>query len=73
MVERRWAEYRPVQAPHVRGEYEAREIDPLTGHHEPQHVRATCERCGESWQMVCETGMVRGHVDRFAIVSHLHR
>ena len=67
MAERRWVDYSPPWAPHVRGRYEAREYGP-DGRPEPQRVEMACERCGAAWQTTCETGMVRGHVDRFALV-----
>jgi hypothetical protein len=69
-----WQEHRPKFAPHVRGEYTARVFDPEAGEHEPQTVRATCERCGEAYGPTeCKSGRVRQHIDTWAAASHLHR
>lgn len=60
-------EYSPRWAPHVKGWYEDREVDPETGAIEAGKVGARCAACGESFgPMVCATGLFRGHIARFA-------
>lgn len=64
MADRRWVDYSPKWAPTVHGRYEAREYGP--GGPEPQKVEMRCDLCGASWQTTCDSGMVRGWIDRFA-------
>ncbi len=64
-----WEDFRPQFAPHVLGRYEQRQYEdgmPLT-----QHWTALCERCGAAHQGACDSGQVRKHIQRFALV-HLH-
>ena len=84
--EKRWVEWSPDSAPHVKGRYESdREIGP-SGMPDPQQVIAVCAvckarckcqpdrlcHCGAEWRTACSTGAVRQHIARFAAV-HLHR
>ena len=74
-----WIEWRPVHAPHVRGEYQLRTIDEETGLPDPQSFRVECEhvndagsRCGARWAGECTSGRVREKIQMFA-ARHLHR
>ncbi len=66
--------WRPPNAAHVLGTWEPRLFDPETGLPEPQRVMCICEwpDCGGVWTTECSSGLVREHVQRFALV-HLHR
>jgi hypothetical protein len=64
-------EWSPPFAPHVSGTWTPRTWDSY-GHPEPQAVKCRCSICGEEWQTVCSSGLVREHVSRFGVV-HLHR
>ncbi len=61
-------EYRPVFAPHVRGDYSPRWED---GERVEQRWSAVCERCGDEYRGVCETGQPKRRIERFAVL-HLH-
>jgi hypothetical protein len=67
-------EYRPRWAPHVRGTFPPREVDPETRQPEPVLVRMRCEwpDCRGYHQIVCTSGLMREHVARFAL-GHVHR
>lgn len=66
----RVTKWRPPSAPHVEGEWTDRVFGD-DGMPEPQLVKMRCEKCGETWQTSCVSGLVRNHVQRFAMV-HLH-
>jgi hypothetical protein len=55
----------------VVGKFEARVWDREAGQHEPQRVDMLCETCGATFQVMCEQGRPRGHVDNFAH-AHAH-
>jgi hypothetical protein len=63
--------WRPPAAPHVEGEWTDRVFDER-GMPEPQLIKMRCEKCGETWQTQCTSGLVRNHIQRFALI-HLHR
>lgn len=65
-------QWSPQFAPHVKGWYEQRQYDQETGLPETQRWGAECAICGTKWQGSCDSGQVRKHIQRFAIV-HLHR
>lgn len=64
-------EWRPQQAAHVVGRYEARTFDEATGLPDPQSFDVTCERCGQRWAGQCTSGNIRRNVLQFA-ARHLH-
>ena len=66
-----WTAWRPPAAEHVVGRWSQRVFDEY-GMPEPQRVEMQCEQCGVTWQTICSSGLVRAHVQRFALV-HLHR
>lgn len=70
MNEPKWTDYRPAFAQHVLGRYEERQFDedglPVT-----QRWTAYCETCQTPHQGWCDSGQVRKHIQRFAVV-HLH-
>jgi hypothetical protein len=69
----KWVEWRPKFAPHVKGEYTDREIDPETHMPLEQKYKIVCENCGATWgPLGCSSGMVRQHISRFAL-GHIHR
>jgi hypothetical protein len=63
-------DWSPQFAPHVRGWYEERQYDP-DGFPETQAWGAHCDRCGADHKGQCDSGQVRKHIQRFALV-HLH-
>ena len=71
MSERKWVEYVPAWAPHVRGRDQegARDEDgaPLES-----RVEMHCATCDTEFKITCVSGQMRTHVARFA-VSHAHR
>ncbi len=60
----------PKWAPHARGTYE-REVD-SDGKPEPTWVLLSCDVCGETHRVRCESGAPRHWIQRWANV-HLHR
>lgn len=62
----------PQWAPHVKGWYEVRQYDADTGFGETQAWGAHCDTCGDNWQGSCDSGQVRKHIQKFALV-HLHK
>lgn len=62
--------WRPPSAPHVVGTWTPRSLDDK-GFPIPQRVECRCERCGQTWGTLCGSGLVRAHVQRFAL-GHLH-
>lgn len=66
-----WVEWSPQWAPHVKGRYTLREVN-SDGMPEEQHVEMICEKCKATWQTRCSTGIVRAHIQRFA-VQHTHK
>ena len=65
-----WEEFRPAFALHVLGRYEVRRFDE-DGMPETQLWTAFCERCQHLHHGACDSGQVRKHIQRFALV-HLH-
>ena len=66
-----WIAWSPGWAPDVRGMYTPRTFD--DDHMpEPQTVRARCTHCGDTFEAMCLSGMVRKHITNFAIL-HVHR
>jgi hypothetical protein len=63
-------DWSPQFAPHVRGWYEVRQYDD-DGMPETQMWGATCDVCKHDHRGACDSGQVRKHIQRFAIV-HLH-
>ena len=72
MAEELSIEYSPRWAPHVKGRYSRRVLDPDTKMPEPQRVEVTCGVCGQQYRNLCRQGMPRQHISRFA-QQHLHR
>lgn len=64
--------YTPRWAPMVTGRFEARALDPETGHPEPQHFVVDCSKCGAHYEGDCDSGFVRQRIGNFAI-QHTHR
>jgi len=64
-------EFRPQFAPHVSGRFAERTFD-HRGLPNSQLWTAYCERCGDAKQGSCDSGQVRQHIQRFAMV-HLHK
>jgi hypothetical protein len=64
-------EYSPKWAPHVVALIDEPEVDEA-GLRDEQKIDARCGKCGEPFHRTCSSGLVRGHVDRFA-TFHLHR
>jgi len=65
-----WDTYNPQFAPHVNGKYEQRTFHP-NGLPRSQQWTAHCTKCNESHQGYCDSGQVRKHIQRFAML-HLH-
>lgn len=65
-------EFRPAFAEHVRAEHEPRAHDPETGEALPMKFAFACERCGERYEGVCDSGRVRDRASKWALL-HLHR
>jgi hypothetical protein len=55
---------------HVSGQFTRRVWGP-DGVPEEQIVEMNCRQCGAYWRTACLSGMVRGHIDKFARV-HAH-
>ena len=56
---------------YVEGEWTVR-VQPLPGEEpDPQHVRARCHSCGDTWEGRCTTGAVRAKIITFATL-HTH-
>ncbi len=68
---KKWIEWSPPWALHVKGKYTEREVRP-DGLPEEQRVVMHCTVCGDAWQTGCTSGSVRQHIQRFAFV-HIHR
>ena len=66
-----WDAWSPPFAPHVDGRW-TRRVLAEDGTTEPQKVEMVCTHCGDKWQATCSTGLVHGHVQKFALL-HLHR
>jgi hypothetical protein len=66
-----WDMWIPPYATHVEGKWTRRVVNE-EGFPEPQKVEMTCSQCGASWKTVCTSGLVHGHIQKFALV-HLHR
>lgn len=64
-------EWRPPSARHVVGRWERRRMGE-DGMPEPQAIVCECSVCGATWRGECTSGLVRQHVQRFALV-HAHR
>lgn len=64
--------YSPPWAPHVVGTYPEKSVDPVTGEPEAQRVNMRCATCGATWRVDCYSGMVKQHVQNFAL-AHAHR
>ena len=64
--------YKPAFAPFVTGEHDPRRSDPETGLVVPMRFTASCSKCGEKVEGVCDSGRVREKIDKWAIL-HLHR
>lgn len=64
-------EWRPPNARHVVGRWERRRMGE-DGMPEPQTIVCECAVCGATWRGECTSGLVRQHVQRFALV-HAHR
>lgn len=68
-----WIDYSPPWAPHVKGRYTERTVDPETRQPTEQRYVVKCEKCGAQWgPTTCLSGMVRQHIVNFAI-AHPHR
>lgn len=65
-----WEDYRPAFALHILGRYEQRQFDE-DGLPETQHWTAYCEKCNTAHQGACDSGQVKKHIQRFAVV-HMH-
>jgi hypothetical protein len=63
-------EWSPPNAPHVSGSWSPRAFDSY-GLPIPQRVECRCSTCGQTWGTLCGSGLVRAHVQRFAL-AHLH-
>lgn len=72
MAEELSIEYSPRWAPHVKGRYSLRVLDPETHEPEEQRVEARCDLCGDRYKNVCRQGMPRNHILKFAAV-HSHK
>ena len=70
MSEGRRHEWSPPWALHVKGWYHERAF--VDGIPEEAPVGATCEKCGESFQRKCMSGLMRNWIATFAR-QHLHR
>lgn len=66
-----WDGWIPPYAPHVRGRWTRRIIND-DGFPEPQNVEMICTECNATWKTICTSGLVHGHIQRFALV-HLHK
>jgi dTMP kinase len=64
--------YSPQWAPHVKGMYEERWIDPETQIPDPQRWWVSCDICHAKHQGSCQSGGVKTWINRFASV-HPHR
>jgi hypothetical protein len=77
VIEEQWIEWSPPWAPHVKGRYTSK-VRGDEGFCEPQRVTMVCthrengQLCGATWQTVCASGNVRGHINNFAKV-HAHK
>ena len=60
----------PQFAPHIKGWYDARTYTP-EGMPETQAWGAHCDVCQTDHRGACDSGQVRKHIQRFALV-HLH-
>lgn len=69
---KKWIEWSPAWALHVRGRYTEREWNAEAGMHEPQAVEMICGRCQAAWKTMCASGHVRQHIEKFGLV-HAHR
>lgn len=65
-----WGEWRPPSAPHVLGRWTLRVLGD-DGMPEEQQVAIVCEHCKAEYKRPCTSGLVKSHVQRFAIV-HAH-
>jgi hypothetical protein len=68
---KRWLEYSPAWAPHVKGRFQERDVDE-DGLPDEAPVEARCETCGATFKRRCSSGLMRQHIAKFALV-HLHR
>jgi hypothetical protein len=64
-------QWSPQFAPHVKGWYDERQYDPDDGMPDTQRWGAHCDVCQHDHQGSCDSGQVRKHIQRFALV-HLH-
>jgi hypothetical protein len=72
MAEELSIEYSPKWAPHVKGRYSPRVLDPETKLPEEQRVEARCTLCGDRYKNVCRQGMPRNYILKFASF-HSHK
>lgn len=78
MSSEKWIQWSPPWAPHVKGRY-TEKCRGDQGFCEPQRVTMLCafkhedgSVCGATWQTVCASGNVRGHINNFA-KAHDHK
>lgn len=64
--------YSPPWAKHVVGTYPEKSVDPETGEPQEQRIEIVCNECKATWRVDCRSGMVKQHVQNFAL-SHAHR
>ena len=61
----------PAWAKHVKGWHEERRFDSETRQPEPTPCGATCDTCGDTFRMMCLSGLFRQRIANFALL-HTH-